>query len=135
MAYALRKSSRKTAEGHVTHGDVFDDLGFSPKKAASVKLKADLHGKIMKRAERYSQKELQTMLSETQSRVSQLLHGKISGFTLEMLVFYAERLGIHTEIKTTQSRTQKPTRKPFSMRFDENTTPYKIAAMRTVAKR
>ena len=99
-----RVSASATTTGYATHGDVFDDLGFSPKKAASRKLKADLHQKIVKRAERYSQQELQSILSETQSRVSQLLHGKIAGFTLDMLVFYADRLGIHTELKTTQSK-------------------------------
>jgi predicted XRE-type DNA-binding protein len=108
MGYALRKSSgiRQSAgpEGHVTYGDVFDDLGFSPKKAASLKLKADLHGKIVKRAEKYTQRELQAILSESQSRVSQLLRGKISRFTFEMLVYYAKCLGIQTEIKTRQSR-------------------------------
>ncbi len=83
--------------------DVFDDL-FSPKKAASLRLKAALHQKIIQRAQHYSQHELQMLLSETQSRVSQLLHGKIAGFTLDMLVFYADRLGIRAEIRTKQSR-------------------------------
>lgn len=93
---------------HITRGDVFDDLGFSPKKAASVKLKADLHNKIVKAANRHSQQELQDMLQESQPRVSDLMRGKISKFSLEMLVFYAERLGIHTELKTT--KVEKPSR-------------------------
>ena len=92
--------SRATKKRHKTRGDVFDDLGFSPKKAASLKLKSDLHEKIIKRAQEYSQQELQTILHETQSRVSQLMHGKIAGFTLDMLIFYADRLGIHAELKT-----------------------------------
>jgi predicted XRE-type DNA-binding protein len=108
----MGRSSRKkvipaSSEGHVTYGDVLDDLGFSPKKAASLKLKADLHMEIMKRAEQYSQKQLQSILSESQSRVSQLLHGKISGFTLDMLVHYADSLGLHTEIRIKAARAQK----------------------------
>lgn len=96
------RASRATEERHQTHGDVFDDLGFSPKKAASLKLKADLHEKIINRAQEYSQQELQTILCETQSRVSQLMRGKIAGFTLDILIFYADRLGIHAELKTKQ---------------------------------
>ena len=94
-------ATASTAAGHVTRGDVLDDLGFSPKKAASVKLKADLHDKIIKQALGfYSQQELQAILHESQSRVSNLMRGKIAGFTLDMLVFYAERLGIQTAIMT-----------------------------------
>lgn len=66
-----------------------------------MKLKADLHTKIVGFAARYSQQELQVMLQESQPRISDLMRGKISKFSLEMLVFYAERLGIVTEIKTT----------------------------------
>lgn len=93
---------KPSAEGetHVTLGSVFDDLGFSPKKAASLKLKSALHQEIVKQAEKYSRGELEKLFSETQSRVSQLMTGKISGFTLDMLVFYADRLGIRTELKT-----------------------------------
>jgi predicted XRE-type DNA-binding protein len=93
------RASRATEKRHETHGDVIDDLGFSPKKAASLKPKADLHEKIIKRAQEYSQQELQTIFHETQSRV-QLMRGKIAGFTLDMLVFYADRLGIHAELRT-----------------------------------
>lgn len=99
--HGIQKSSESS---HVTHGNIFDDLGFSPKKAASLKIKADLHRKIVKRAEQYSQRELQTILSETQPRVSHLLRGKIANFTLDMLIFYADRLGIHAELRTKQSK-------------------------------
>ncbi|MBZ5511068.1 MAG: helix-turn-helix domain-containing protein [Acidobacteriia bacterium] len=96
------RASRATEERHRTHGDVFDDLGFSLKKAAALKLKADLHQKIIKRAQQYSKQELQIILHETQSRVSQLMRGKIAGFTLDMLIFYADRLGIRAELKTNE---------------------------------
>jgi len=135
-----KRSSVKSARaGHVTHGDILDDLGFSPKKAASLKPKADLHRKLVKRADQYSQQELQSILSETQSRVSQLLHGKISGFTLDMLIFYAERLGIHTEIKIKESRkpahmnlvaAAKRRRQRFTWTSKKKSAPrFKLAAM------
>jgi predicted XRE-type DNA-binding protein len=80
--------------------NLFEELGFSPEKAAALKLKADLHSKIVKVASRYSQRELQNILQASQPRVSDLLRGKMSKFSLEMLVFYTERLGLETTIKT-----------------------------------
>jgi predicted XRE-type DNA-binding protein len=79
---------------------LFEDLGFSPQKAAALKLKADLHTKIVKAASGYSQRELKSILQTAQPRVSDLLRGKMSKFSLDMLVFYAERLGLETSIKT-----------------------------------
>lgn len=86
--------------------NLFEDLGFSPEEAAALKLKTDLHTKIVKCASRYSQKQLQTLLDESQPRVSDLLCGKMSKFSLEMLVIYAEKLGLHTEIKTRKARSR-----------------------------
>ena len=79
--------------------NLFEDIGFSPEKAAALKLKADLHTKIVKVASRYSQRELQDILQASQPRISDLLRGKMSKFSLEMLVSYAERLGLKTSIK------------------------------------
>ena len=86
--------------------NVFEDLGFSPEQGAALKLKADLHTKVVKRAARYSQKQLQTILDEPQPRVSDLLRGKMSKFSLETLVIYAERLGLRTEIRTKRARSR-----------------------------
>jgi predicted XRE-type DNA-binding protein len=86
--------------------NLFEDLGFSPEEAAALKLKADLHSKVVKSAARYSQKQLQTILDEPQPRVSDLLRGKMSKFSLEMLVIYAEKLGLRTEIKTKRVRSR-----------------------------
>jgi predicted XRE-type DNA-binding protein len=82
--------------------NVFEDIGFSPEKAAALKLKADLHSKI---AYRHSQRELQNILQTSQPRISDLLRGKMSKFSLDMLVEYAERLGLETSIRT-RARTR-----------------------------
>jgi predicted XRE-type DNA-binding protein len=90
--------------------NVFEDLGFSREEAAALRLKADLHTKIVKRAGRFSQQELQTLLGASQPRVSDLLRGKMSKFSLEMLVIYAEKLGLRTQIKTSEARKQARSR-------------------------
>jgi predicted XRE-type DNA-binding protein len=84
--------------------NVFEDLGFSQEEAVALKLKADLHTAIVKRAAKHSQQELQTLLDTTQPRISDLLRGKMSKFSLEMLVIFAEKLGLHTEIRATASK-------------------------------
>jgi len=90
--------------------NVFEDLGFSSEEAAALRLKTDLHSKIVKCAERYTQGQLQKIWDESQPRVSDLMRGKMSKFSLEALVIYAEKLGIHTEIKTTAHKKQVRTR-------------------------
>jgi predicted XRE-type DNA-binding protein len=90
--------------------NVFEDLGFSSEEAAALRLKTDLHTKIVKHAERYTQGQLQKIWDESQPRVSDLMRGKMSKFSLETLVIYAEKLGIHTEIKTTTPKKHAQTR-------------------------
>jgi predicted XRE-type DNA-binding protein len=90
--------------------NVFEDLGFSPEEAANLKIKTDLHTKIVRRAGHYTQQELQKILSTSQPRISDLLHGKMSKFSLEMLLIYAQKLGFNAEIKTTEARKQARSR-------------------------
>lgn len=79
---------------------VFDDLGFSPEVAALLELKAELHARIMRCVKDRSQISLVEALGETQPRVSDLLRGKISKFSLDTLVQYAAALHMQPEIKT-----------------------------------
>jgi len=81
----------------MTH-TLFEDLGFSPQKAAVLKLKADLYTRIVKAASPYSQSELEKILQTSQPRISDLLRGKMSKFSLDLLVVYAEQLGLGTRI-------------------------------------
>jgi predicted XRE-type DNA-binding protein len=91
---------------HVTRGNVLDDLGFSPEQAAVLKFKADLYQAILKHARKYSQKQLQTILAESQPRVSELLNGKIASKSVDKLLYYAGRLGIEAKARFPQSNKQ-----------------------------
>ena len=88
---------------HVTHGNVLDDLGFSPEQATALKFKAELYQAILRVAKKYSQKKLQIILGEPQPRVSELLNGKIANKSVDKLLYYAGRLGIETKAKFVQS--------------------------------
>jgi predicted XRE-type DNA-binding protein len=91
---------------HVTYGDVFDDLGFSPQEATALKFKADLYQAILARAKKYSQKELQVILAEPQPRVSELLNGKIAKKSVDKLLYYAGRLGIEAKARFPQTHKE-----------------------------
>jgi predicted XRE-type DNA-binding protein len=94
----------KKLVGHITRGNVLDDLGFSPEESAAMTMKSDLHSKIIKTIvqKRYTQADLQSHLCEPQPRISDLMRGKISKFSLEALVGYAERLGLRPQMKSAQ---------------------------------
>ena len=79
--------------------NVFDDLGFSPAESAALHLKSRLHAQIVRCAKQYSQSQLAQMLGESQPRISDLMRGKISKFSLETLVTYAEALHMRPELK------------------------------------
>ncbi len=89
---------------HVTHGNVFDDLGFSPEEATALKFKAELYQAILKYAQKYSRKDLQVILGEPQPRVSELLNGKIANKSVDKLLYYAGRLGIEAKASFSQTR-------------------------------
>lgn len=89
--------------GHVTRGNVLDDLGFSPEQATVLKFKAELYQAILKYARKYSQKELQAILGEPQPRVSELMNGKIANKSVDKLLHYAGRLGIEPKSRFPQS--------------------------------
>jgi predicted XRE-type DNA-binding protein len=87
---------------HVSRGNVFDDLGFSPEQATLLKFKAELYQAILKYARAYSPKELQVILGEPQPRVSELLNGKIANKSVDKLLCYAGRLGIEARARFSQ---------------------------------
>jgi len=65
----------KKLVGYVTHGNVLDDLGFSLEESAALKMKSELHSKILETITRqhYTQADLQARLGEPQPRISDLL--------------------------------------------------------------
>ena len=79
---------------------VFEQIGFSPEEAATLKMKSELHSQIVKTIKKrgYTQADLQKRLDESQPRVSDLMTGKIAKFSLETLITYAEALGLHPQI-------------------------------------
>jgi predicted XRE-type DNA-binding protein len=98
--------TRENKPTHVSRANVFEDLGFTAEEAAILQLKTQLHIETMRaiRQQKFSPRQLEKVLSVPQSRVSELLNGKISRMTADLLGKYLYRLGREIEIKTKTSR-------------------------------
>jgi len=79
----------------VTKGNVFKDLGFSDEEAIALAMRVDLAVEIEKFIKR--KKLTQTKAAEyfdvPQPKISKIIGGKVSGFSIEYLVKMAAKAG------------------------------------------
>ena len=82
-------------------GNVFKDLGFSEAEAENLKLRAQLMRELdtLIHDKRLTQSDAAELLGIHQSRVSDLVRGKIDRFSIDMLVKLLAKTGHHVEIK------------------------------------
>lgn len=73
---------------HTTKGSIFDDLGFDEAESENLKIRASLMRAIEKYIDdnKLTQKNAAKLMGVYQPRISDLLHGKIDKFTIDMLV-------------------------------------------------
>jgi len=87
---------------HKTTGSIFDDLGFSSDLAENLKVRAklmqELNHIIKETGE--TQAEVAKRFGITQSRISDLMRGKIQKFTIDNLVNMMGKSGYGVEIRT-----------------------------------
>ena len=83
-----------------TYQSVWDAIADSPEEAANLKLRSQLMDAIKAYIdhENITQKEAAKRLGVPQSRVSELVNGRISKFTIDKLVNMAARVGLTTRI-------------------------------------
>ena len=103
------RNERQNRPSHITRGDVFRDLGFSPEKALALKFKAQILVAILDEIKRkkYTQAHLVKVLDEHQPVVSNLLRGKISQMSIEKLLIYADRIGLSLDVRKPRSSRRK----------------------------
>jgi predicted XRE-type DNA-binding protein len=87
-------------------GNVFRDLGFSPKEAANLKVRAMLMTEMEKylRTHRLTQKQAAERFGVTQPRISNLMRGKIELFSVDTLIEMLTHAGIVVDVKVKRSR-------------------------------
>ena len=80
---------------------VFDAIAQSPEEALNLKLRARLIHEIRARVESagWTQMEAAQRLGVSQPRISDLLNGKLSKFSLDALVNMLARLGGEVELR------------------------------------
>ena len=85
--------------------NVFEQIGASPEEAANLEARARLmiilKQEIQKR--HLSQVQAAKLLGVKPPRISELMHGRIGKFSLDLLVSYLSRLGKRIEFKALKS--------------------------------
>lgn len=82
-------------------GDIFRDLGFSAAEARNLRLRSDLMTALRQYIEKqgWTQADAAKRLKVSQPRISDLIRGKISRFSLETLVNMLTDAGIDVAVK------------------------------------
>ena len=88
--------------GHVTRGSLFDDTElFDASRGAELKMRATLLFGLQQWLVGTGQTQAAAaqLLEVTQARVSDIKRGKISDFSLDLLVRLAQRAGLRPELR------------------------------------
>ena len=87
----------------VTHGqdNVFVDLGFDAEEAANLKIRADLMLDLRQYIQDrgWTQAEAAVFFGETQPRISNLMKGEISRFSIDKLINMLARAGLRVRFE------------------------------------
>ena len=83
--------------------DAFED---SAQEAASMKLRAELANEIIERmrTQKLTQAKAASLIGVTQPRVSDLMRGRLTLFSLDALVDMADRVGLRTRMIVSPKR-------------------------------
>ena len=84
---------------------IWDALGDSPAEAENLKVKAKMMAQIVKfmKAKKLTQVEAARLCHVTQPRMSDLLNGRISKFSLDALVNIATAAGLTVELEVVEA--------------------------------
>ncbi len=96
MAIRIRRGS----------GNVFQDLGFPPEKAAHLLIRSDLMITLNQLLEErgLTQVRAAKLLGVTQPRISDLRRGRLELFSIDTLVEMLARLGVSVTVRTKKSK-------------------------------
>ena len=106
----MKNSATNDKPGHITSGDIFDDIGFSPANTIEAKIKAEIWQAIVRCIEQRSltQIEAAVLLKAHQPDISNLLQGRFSKFSITRLLQFAGRLDLDARIEISSPRIVKP---------------------------
>lgn len=92
-----------TSITHITseNANIFKDLGFNPREAAKLKIKAQLMCQISEwiKEKQLKQEEASHLLHITNPSLSDVMLGKSEKFTIDALIDMLERTGKHVTLQ------------------------------------
>ncbi|MGZ8435601.1 MAG: helix-turn-helix domain-containing protein [Candidatus Binatia bacterium] len=101
-----RTTNKNSQDVKVARGssNVFVDLGFDPGDATILKIRADLMLDLRRHIQNngWTQAQAAEFFGETQPRISNLLKGEISRFSVDKLIVMLARAGITVRVETKQ---------------------------------
>jgi predicted XRE-type DNA-binding protein len=87
----------------ITQGsdNIFDDLGFEKSEAANLKIRADLMLALKEyiQLKSWIQEQVAEFFEETQPRISNLMNGEISRFSVDKLINMLARAGMEVKVE------------------------------------
>jgi predicted XRE-type DNA-binding protein len=98
--------------GHITTGNVLEDLGFSPEEIREIEIQSALWVPIRAEIEarKLTQSQLAKVLQIHQPDASLLLRGQLARFSITRMLQFAERLGLSVTISVGPAAQPKKTR-------------------------
>lgn len=92
---------KKTSKQIRSSGNVFSDLGFRPREAESLRIRAQLMAEIERyiQNEGISQSTAAKRLGVSQPRISDLVRGKIHLFSVDALIEMVAHAGLHVDLR------------------------------------
>ncbi len=87
-------------EIRVTKGNVFKDIGFTDEESVALAMRVDLAVEIEKfiKRKKLTQVKAAEYFNVPQPKISKIVGGKVSGFSIDYLVKMATRAGINPRI-------------------------------------
>lgn len=86
--------------------NIFSDLGFDAEEAANLKVRADLMLDLRHyiQSQGWTQEQAAAFFRETQPRISNLMNGEISRFSIDKLLILLGRAGMHVKVEVLKPR-------------------------------
>ncbi len=81
--------------------NIFEDLGFDKSEAANLKIRADLMLALKEyiQLQEWTQEQAAEFFEETQPRISNLINGEISRFSVDKLINMLARAGMEVKVE------------------------------------
>ena len=108
MARKRKELKHNKIEYEVSSGNVFEDFGFENPKEANAKSDLALLISAIIKQRKLTQDQAAKLMKTDQPKISKIIRGTLSEFTIERLMNYLLNLGCDLEIKPSLGKVTSP---------------------------